>query len=247
MNHETTLTPRRQRKRQARIDRILEAATDLLSREGVRGLTLQRLADELDYTVGAFYRYFDSKEHLLAEVERRIIGRITERVEAALEATRDLAPPLLPFFVLTEVYARLPRTMPAEFGLVAGNIAIPEHVIPDDAEARVVEVVMPLLRRAAAFFDAAVTAGVLAPGDGPQRAMIFWSGVHGAVQLAKLDRLEGPFAQGGRLPRRTTRALLAGFGASEEALDAAESTFDAWLSEHSLDDPARPARTKETP
>lgn len=242
MDTSTTLSPRRARKRAARIDRILEAATAVLSREGIEALTLKRLADDLDYTVGAFYRYFDSKEQLLAEVERRIIRQIGSKIRSALERTQALEPPLTPLFVLAEVYAALPRTMPEEFALIARNIATPGHVVPDEEETRVSETLVPLLKDAAQAFETAAEAGALAPGDGAERALVFWAGVHGAVQLSKLDRLQPPFVHAPRLPRRTTRTLLAGFGAPLVALDAAEEALDAWLRDHELlprDEPPR--------
>ena len=41
---------------------IVEAALAIVTEEGFDALTMKRLADELGYAIGAFYRYFPSKE-----------------------------------------------------------------------------------------------------------------------------------------------------------------------------------------
>ena len=66
-------SPRVERKRQARKRDILRRALTLATTEGDDVLTVGRLAEELDYTPGALYRYFPSKDALVAEVQRCII------------------------------------------------------------------------------------------------------------------------------------------------------------------------------
>ena len=53
---------RRVRNRQA----ILDAALALIERSGIDGWSMRELADRVDYTPGALYRYFDGKAALLA-------------------------------------------------------------------------------------------------------------------------------------------------------------------------------------
>src|SRR5436853_399827 len=85
----TTSTPRRLRRREASVERVVETSMKILTEEGLGALTMHRLAEALDYTVGAVYRYFPSKESLLAELERRVVvsfgqvfGRAWERLRA---------------------------------------------------------------------------------------------------------------------------------------------------------------------
>ena len=53
---------RRTRNRQA----ILDAALALIEVSGIDGWSMRELAERVDYTPGALYRYFDGKAALLA-------------------------------------------------------------------------------------------------------------------------------------------------------------------------------------
>jgi AcrR family transcriptional regulator len=57
------------------VDRLGQAAVDLLSREGFAGLTVRRVAAAAGVGAATAYTYFSSKEHLVAEVFwRRLAG-----------------------------------------------------------------------------------------------------------------------------------------------------------------------------
>ena len=67
-------TPR-ERRREATLARILDAALDLVVEGGFDALSMNRLARETDFTPGALYRYFDSKQALLEQIVRTYAGR----------------------------------------------------------------------------------------------------------------------------------------------------------------------------
>mgnify|MGYP001266507574 CR=1 FL=1 len=73
MVYENTSSERVSRKRQARIDGILDVALDIMSRNGLEAMSMHQVAAELDLTVGALYRYFPSKGVMVANLERRVI------------------------------------------------------------------------------------------------------------------------------------------------------------------------------
>ncbi|MCA9555215.1 MAG: helix-turn-helix transcriptional regulator, partial [Myxococcales bacterium] len=56
-------------RREARRQAIVDEALALVTEGGFEALTLQRLAGRLGYAVGALYRYFPSKEALLAALQ----------------------------------------------------------------------------------------------------------------------------------------------------------------------------------
>ena len=68
-------TPRA-RRRQARFKAILDAAMDLLVTDGLDGLTIHQLAKAVDYTPGALYHYFASKDAIIAELQLQIFATI---------------------------------------------------------------------------------------------------------------------------------------------------------------------------
>ena len=71
----------REKRREATIERIVDTALHLLETEGYEGLTIQRLAKELGYAVGALYRYFRSKDALLVALPK---AKTVEDFEALL-------------------------------------------------------------------------------------------------------------------------------------------------------------------
>jgi AcrR family transcriptional regulator len=218
----------------------------IVSRDGLGNLTVHRLAADLDYTVGALYRYFPSKEALIAEVEGRIVEEIAGRVQdalGALDATASAgagrgragapaktsaaarrADALAALLVLAKVYASLPEVMPERFAVVSADLADPRRFIDAEADRRVVDALEPLMRTVAERFAAAAAARALDAAtakETAERAMVFWAGLHGAVQLKKVDRLDPTFVSKS-LVGALARALLLGWGARTDTLAAAE-------------------------
>ena len=64
---------------------ILDAAEKVFAEEGEDGLSIRRLAEEIDYSPAAIYKYFGSKEELVDELKELFFDRILARV-AALRA-----------------------------------------------------------------------------------------------------------------------------------------------------------------
>lgn len=59
---------------------ILEAAEKVFAEEGEEGLSIRRLAEEIDYSPAAIYKYFGSKEELVDELKELFFARILDRV-----------------------------------------------------------------------------------------------------------------------------------------------------------------------
>jgi AcrR family transcriptional regulator len=60
------------------IERICAAALDIVDRDGIRELTMRRLADELGTGPASLYRHVASREELLVEVVDRVLGELSE-------------------------------------------------------------------------------------------------------------------------------------------------------------------------
>lgn len=76
---ESTLGRRHRRTRRE----ILDAAAALSATAGIDGWTMRQLADEVDYTPGALYRYFDSKAALLAALTDEAMRELHVRLSQA--------------------------------------------------------------------------------------------------------------------------------------------------------------------
>jgi AcrR family transcriptional regulator len=77
---QTPATRRRNKVREA----ILAAAERMFAKEGESGLSIRRLADEIDYSPSAIYKYFGSKEELLEELKDSFFERLLAQVDRGL-------------------------------------------------------------------------------------------------------------------------------------------------------------------
>src|SRR5260221_12453966 len=70
----TKLSPKkspRQERSRATVEAILEAATDILIREGAGRLTTNRIAERAGVNIASLYQYFPGKHAIIAELRRR--------------------------------------------------------------------------------------------------------------------------------------------------------------------------------
>lgn len=75
--------PRQERSRET-LERIVDAARELISEEGVQAATVSRVVERADSSVGSFYARFDGKDDLLRYLEERVWTVARERWEEAL-------------------------------------------------------------------------------------------------------------------------------------------------------------------
>jgi AcrR family transcriptional regulator len=69
--------------------RVLRAAARVFRRRGYRGASVETIAAEAGYTVGALYSNFAGKDDLLLALLEQEIGEITKRVVAAAAEAED--------------------------------------------------------------------------------------------------------------------------------------------------------------
>ena len=83
-----TLTPAERRRRKVR-DAIIEAAEAIFAEEGESGLSMRRIAERIDYSPAALYKYFDSKEALFREIRESFFERLHGRMKAVCDNIED--------------------------------------------------------------------------------------------------------------------------------------------------------------
>lgn len=76
-------TPRR---REVTRERLLDAARTLLVREGLHGVSVERLCDEAGFTRGAFYSNFETKDELVVALVEREQRTILDAVRHAADS-----------------------------------------------------------------------------------------------------------------------------------------------------------------
>ncbi|MEM1417869.1 MAG: TetR/AcrR family transcriptional regulator, partial [Myxococcota bacterium] len=74
----------------ARRQRVLDTALDLIVRDGLEGLSMRKLADEVQLSVRTLYNQFGSRTEIL----RHVVDALVTDIERALEGAEPTADPL---------------------------------------------------------------------------------------------------------------------------------------------------------
>jgi len=211
-------------------DAYLAEAMGLVVQDGVEGLTIARLASRMNASVGAVYRYFDSKEALLVGLQEMAIAdfhhfmldrlaRSEPRLAEASPRARALARLMIAFSAYVEHAASSPRP----HRLVDTFLSFPEAVLSDE-EARSIgeRLLAPILGAFAELLEEAVAARAIEPGNNVQRTYLAWAFVHGLDHFHKRDRISPVELQVKALLPIARAGLMRSFGAEASATAEAE-------------------------
>ena len=67
---------------------IIEATAKILTRSGISGLTIKNLAHEMNFTEGAIYRHFKSKEEIIVAMIEYIAENMEERFSKIISTNK---------------------------------------------------------------------------------------------------------------------------------------------------------------
>lgn len=213
---------------------FVDTALDLVSKDGLEALTLQRLATETDYAVGAMYRYFRSKDALVVAMQCRVLEAIDARLAQAearvtqRAASRGCTPgvtELAHVVAASDVYRALPSDDPAGFRLLGLTVGDPRELVSIEEGKSVVRAAWPLLSRIAGHIARAADAEALRPGDAMERAIMLWSAMQGVLSLRKLARFDVIPLEPDHLALELGTSLMLGWGASADSLDQARAVL----------------------
>ncbi len=87
MHSETLNTPAERRRLKVR-EMILSAAERVFAQDGAEGLSIRRLAEKIDYSPAAIYKYFESKDELVDELKEVFFARLLENVHKIADTSR---------------------------------------------------------------------------------------------------------------------------------------------------------------
>lgn len=88
MTEALELTPAERRREKVK-ETILLAAERVFASEGETALSIRRLAEEIDYSPAAIYKYFSSKEDLIDELKEQFFTTLQKRIVQTLEESGD--------------------------------------------------------------------------------------------------------------------------------------------------------------
>lgn len=160
--------------------RVVEAATEIIARDGYPALTIRGLASALGCSPMTPYRYFQDRDEIFAAVRSAAFDQFAVAQEAAVHPGQA---PLERLHALGKAYIGFaienPNAYRLQFALSQGTQdAYPEH---GHAELRSWK---PL----SSAVQEAVDAGVLG-GDPLQLAHLFWASMHGLASLHLAGKL----------------------------------------------------------
>jgi AcrR family transcriptional regulator len=164
---------------------LLDAAGELLHREGPAALTTRRLADAAGTTTQSIYTLFGGKEGVVRAMFREGYARL----EARIRRVRDTDDPLLDLRESGRAYRAAALASPHYYDVMFGH-PVPEFT-PDADDLAASAVTQALRERAV---QRCIDAGLLVPdADARDLARWLWAVVHGLVSLELAGYLDlGP-------------------------------------------------------
>ena len=83
-------TPADRRRRKVR-EAFIDAAEAIFTSDGEEGISMRRLAEAIDYSPAAIYKYFASKDDLFTAIREMFFERLLARIHAAMEEGGETA------------------------------------------------------------------------------------------------------------------------------------------------------------
>jgi AcrR family transcriptional regulator len=177
----TVSSPAERRRNKIRA-RILSAAERVFAREGAEGLSIRRLAENIDYSPAAIYKYFKSKDELVDELKETFFELILENVNRIADTS-------MPFDLRARdcvaTYVRIAVEKPHHYAAAFAGEAGSDGAAPVDGEPG-----FELSKKGQAFN---VLRGMIAEGveNGAFRADIdpslaaksLWASMHGLTMM----------------------------------------------------------------
>jgi AcrR family transcriptional regulator len=172
---------RRARQKQLLRQQILDAARELLVREGYEALSMRRVAERIDYSPTAIYLHFKDKQELVFSLCEETFAKLVHELEGL---AREFPDPLVRLRMGMERYIR--------FGLKYPNHYIPAFVLAPspDIEAKRLEKMhspdspgMRALGTLRQTIADGVKAKKLRKVDPEVAARAVWASIHGITAL----------------------------------------------------------------
>ncbi len=221
---------RRQRARDKKRTAILRAADGLLTAQGLAGITMQGVADEIDCAVGTLYLYFPSKAALIAALQ----GEAIDTLRASYQTARSAWDDYLAETDLDDALQALVALLAFSAHWVAASVVFADefHLQRALLSERVaieaageVRDVLPVLERLLAQPEGlvrhAAELGVLTRDDPRERALRWVAALDGVLLLDLLAPIDRHLFRAQHLARGLSHDLLTGWGAARDDVEVA--------------------------
>ena len=155
---------------------LIEAGAEILSKEGVSGLSLRKVASRAGVSHAAPYAHFTDKQALIAAISTEGYRRLYKELTAVVQKYRD--DPLREFVEVAWAFVEFARNDPDLFKVVFSSVAEKEKDFPP-----FVEMTRKNFQLLVELVEACQAARVLKHGAADEMAVSIWSLVHGFSSL----------------------------------------------------------------
>jgi AcrR family transcriptional regulator len=125
----------RQRRARATVESIVEACARLMAERGYAAVTTNHIAAEAGVGIGSLYEYFHGKDAIVAIVAERLVGRVMDRLEAAVPEILAAPPELAALRWIERIHEILEAAIARTQGAAGAPPALAEAVtiqVPPD-------------------------------------------------------------------------------------------------------------------
>jgi AcrR family transcriptional regulator len=193
-------TPR-ERRRDVNRQRILEAARKILLSDGLSGLSMRALADQIEYSPSALYKYFESKEEMLQAIREEGWQRMEALTRSKVSETMSPPEKLL---VSGKAYLDFAETYPEHYLLMFDSSDIQEINVSEIS-------INPRFSTAVKILEEGVASGhfKLPPGFTPVLlGLQLWISLHG-ISILRLTVMRNHRAEFDALVEQMMRTQVA--------------------------------------
>ena len=168
---------RREREKSQLRQRILDAALEIITKEGFAALSMRKLAERIEYSAASIYLYFESREHLAQELSESGFHDLLALLSAAVEAP-DAAVAL---HATAQAYVKYGLENPAMYRLIfMGDSDFMKAAFGKQSEDSAGRRTYALLIELAARLQAKA---VMRQATKVELAELIWTTLHGIVSL----------------------------------------------------------------
>lgn len=171
-------SPAERRRRKIR-DAIIEAAERVFSEEGEAGLSIRRLADEVDYSPAAIYKYFRNKDELVIALKDAFFERLLAKIAGADNSARPFLERLRNCVV---VYVQTALEHPNHYA--AAFLTTSQSRPDEDYDGFRQSPSGQAYQWLRGMLEEGMRLGDLAPAPLALTTRSFWAGIHGLAILA---------------------------------------------------------------
>lgn len=158
---------------------IIQAATDIVERDGLAGLSAREIAKRIGYSPGTLYNVFENLDDLLLTIEARLLDRLTER----LAETDTSGTPAERVRRLTNAYVAFTQERPKLWNLLIEHRMPAGQDVPPWYQTKLEGLLVPLEEALSPLLDGTD------PTADRRVARTLWASVHGMTSLSTAQKL----------------------------------------------------------